>query len=322
MVRVARMYYTERLRQPDIAAQLGISQARVSRLLKRAEAENIVRITVSAPGGIFPDLEEALARAHGLQRAIVVDAPPDEEHLLPELGAAAAYYIETTLRSGDVVGISSWSASLLAAVDALQPMPKLNDVRVVQLLGGIGNPGARIHANRLTQRFAQLVSSDAVYLPSPGLAGSAESARALREDPFVAEAMALFSHLTVALVGIGALEPSGLLASSGNVLSDPELGALRDEGGAVGDIGLRFFDAKGRAVDSPINERVIGITLEQLRSTGRCVAVAGGARKAEAIRAALSGGWVHVLVTDRATAELVLGHGGTTGPFPAPGAGS
>lgn len=307
MVRIARMYYTERRSQPDIAALLGISQARVSRLLRRAETEHIVRITVSAPPGVYPELEESLARAFGLQVAIVVDAPGDtDEQLLPELGAAAAFYLETTLRSGDVVGISSWSASLLATVDALHPLPKLERVRAVQILGGVGNPGARIHANRLTQRFAQLVDGEPVYLPSPGLAGSAESAQALREDQFVAEGMALFDHLTVALVGIGALEPSRLLASSGNAFTREELNALRDRGGAVGDIGLRFFDAGGRPVVSPFDDRVIGITLEQLRAAGRCVAVAGGHRKAVAIHGALAGGWVHVLITDKTTAEMVL----------------
>ena len=305
MVRVARMYYTEDRSQPDIAAALSISQARVSRLLKRAEQEQIVRITVSTPPGVFSEVEEALQQAYGLQLAIVVDAPAEEERLLHELGAAAAFYLETTLRSGDTVGISSWSASLLATVDALRPLPKLAGVRVVQILGGMGNPSARVHAHRLTHRFASLVSGEAVPLPSPGLAGSAESARALREDPFVAETMSLFDHLSLALVGIGALEPSRLLASSGNAFSDREL-AILGEANAVGDIGLRFFDAKGCPVASPLDDRVVGIRLEQLKAVNRCVAIAGGIRKAEAIHGALRGGWVHVLVTDHATAEAML----------------
>jgi DNA-binding transcriptional regulator LsrR (DeoR family) len=307
MTRVARMYYGEGCRQPVIANALGLSQARVSRLLKRAEHEGIVRITVSPPPGVFPNLEEELQRTYGLQFAIVVEGTSDEERLLPELGAAAAYYVETTLRPGDLVGISSWSASLLAMVDAMQPVPKLSGVRVVQILGGVGNPSARVHANRLTHRLAELVSGEVVPLPSPGLAGSPESARALREDPFVATAISMFGKLAVALVGIGALEPSRLLASSGNVLNDYELAGLR-QAGAVGDIGLRFFTADGTPVASPIDERVIGIRLKQLRGVNRCVAVAGGPRKTEAIRGALRGGWVHVLITDRRTAEAILAH--------------
>src|SRR5690242_16647029 len=114
LTRVARLYYTDGLRQPDIAARLDLSQARVSRLLKRAEAEGIVRITVTAPAGVFPDIEEGLQQAYGLKLAIVVDAPggaDNEDRLLAELGAAAAYYLEAVLRSNDVMGISSWSSS-------------------------------------------------------------------------------------------------------------------------------------------------------------------------------------------------------------------
>jgi DNA-binding transcriptional regulator LsrR (DeoR family) len=187
----------------------------------------------------------------------------------------------------------------------MRPLPKLSGVRVVQTLGGVGNPTARIHANRLTHHFAELVNGEAVTLPSPGIAGSAESAQVLRADPFVAATMDLFQDLSIALIGIGALRPSRLLASSGNVFSIDELEQLSHQG-AVGDICLRFFDEAGNAVSGQLDERVIGITLHELKAVGRCIAVAGGARKVSAIRAALRGGWVNTLVTDRATAEGLM----------------
>jgi DNA-binding transcriptional regulator LsrR (DeoR family) len=308
LARVARLYYTDGLRQPEIASRLDLSQARVSRLLKRAEAEGIVRITVTAPPGVFPEIEEELQQAYGLKVAFVVDAPggaDNEDRLLQELGAAAAYYLEAVLRSGDVMGVSSWSSSLLATADAMRPLPKLTGVRVAQILGSVGNPSARLHANRLTQHFAELVNGEMVTLPSPGLAGSAESAKVLREDPYVAATLDLLKDLSLVLVGIGALRPSRLLASSGNVFSREELEELSKQG-AVGDISLRFFDAAGNPVSGRLDERVIGIRLEELKTVGRRIAVAGGTRKTAAIRAALRGGWVNTLITDLATAESLL----------------
>ncbi|MGW8949530.1 sugar-binding transcriptional regulator [Streptomyces sp. NPDC055709] len=305
MTRVARMYYTEGVRQPQIADRLGLSQARVSRLLKRAEEQGIVRITVTAPQGTHPGLEGALQERYGIRLALVVDVPEDDEQrILPELGAAAAYYLEATLRSRDVIGISSWSASLLAVVDHLRAVPGLTGVRVLQVLGGVGDPAAAEHATRLTDRMARALQGTPVHLPSPGVAGSAASAAALREDPFVAAGMALFDEITVALVGIGSLEPSRVLASSGNVFSAAELEELR-AAGAVGDVCLHFFDADGRPTDTGAGtaQRVVGIAPEQLRAVPRCVAVAGGRRKTEAVRAALRGGLVNVLITDRFTAE-------------------
>jgi DNA-binding transcriptional regulator LsrR (DeoR family) len=43
--------------------------------------------------------------------------------------------------------------------------------------------------------------------------------------------------------------------------------------------------------------------LEQLQRVGRSVGIAGGPRKLHAIRGALVGRWVNVLITDRQTAE-------------------
>ena len=308
LARVARLYYTDGLRQPEIASRLDLSQARVSRLLKRAEAEGIVRITVTAPSGVFPEVEDELQQAYGLKVAFVVDAPggaDNEDRLLQELGAAAAYYLEAVLRSGDVMGISSWSSSLLATADAMRPLPKLTGVRVVQVLGGVGDPSARLHANRLTHHFAELVNGEAISLPSPGIVGSPESAQVLREDPYVAATLDLLKDMSLVLVGIGALRPSRLLASSGNVFSRQELEELSGQG-AVGDICLRFFDAAGHPVTGRLDERVIGIRLEELKAISRRIAVAGGTRKTAAIRAALRGGWVNTLITDLATAESLL----------------
>ena len=73
--------------------------------------------------------------------------------------------------------------------------------------------------------------------------------------------------------------------------------------GAVGDVCLRFFDAGGSPVSSEVDRRVIGVTLDQLKHVERSVGVAGGPRKYDAIRGAVLGGWVNVLITDHVTAE-------------------
>ena len=124
-------------------------------------------------------------------------------------------------------------------------------------------------------------------------------------DLFVREALARFRSITVAVVGIGAIQPSRAIASSGNVFSARELRQLVALG-AVGDICLRFFDAQGRPVASALNERVISIELAELVKAGRVVGVAGGRRKLAAIRGALSGQLINVLITDLGTAELLL----------------
>ena len=74
---------------------------------------------------------------------------------------------------------------------------------------------------------------------------------------------------------------------------------------------LRFIDADGNAVVSGLDELVIGVTLDQLKSAKRRVGVAGGNSKYEAVRAAVRGGWVNTLVTDIVTAERLLAEAAT-----------
>jgi DNA-binding transcriptional regulator LsrR (DeoR family) len=305
MAKVARLYYERKARQAEIAAQLDLSQATVSRLLKRAEEEQIVRITVSVPHGAFTELEEALEQRYGLKEAIVVEGGADEDEIVRDLGAAAAAYVETTLKSGEVIGISSWSSTLVAMVDAMHPLPRSVSTKVVQILGGVGDPNAENHATHLTRRMASLTHGEATFLPTPGITGSAEMARIYLEDPFVRPALAQFELVTLALVGIGTVEPSKLLTSSGNIFNGDELDLLRRQG-SVGDICLRFFDQDGAPVITPLNDRVIGMRLEQLQRAPRSVGIAGGPRKLAALRGALGGRWINVLITDRATAERLL----------------
>jgi len=306
MTKVARMYHELDLGQMEIAEQLSLSQPTVSRLLQRAKREKIVRTIVSVPSGVYPDLEDKLQSRYKLRQAIVVDCANDsEEATNREIGAAAAYYLETSLNQNEIIGISSWSETLLAMVDALHPFPRRISAQVVQILGGVGAPNAEVHAARLTGRLADLIHGTVIHLPAPGVVGSAESQRILLNDPYVQEVTTLFNRITLALVGIGAVEPSKLLASSGNIFAPEELDLLKEHG-AVGDICLRFFDRFGQPVLTPLNERVIGMKLEQLCKVDRSVGIAGGQRKFEAIRGALTGGWINVLITDRFIAKRLV----------------
>jgi len=306
MTRVARLYHEEGLNQTEVADRLGLTQVAVSRLLKKAEKHGIVRTTVLTPPGTFADLEGLLEEKFVLTQAIIGDAMRDsEEFVLNAIGSAAAQFVESTLKAGEVIGISSWSASLLSMVDHMHPPRKAENCLVVQMLGGVGNPSAEQHANRLATRLARLVHGNARFLPAPGVVGSGSAAKVLAQDPYVMEVVALFEKVTLALVGVGSIEPSALVASSGNIFSREELEALQRKG-AVGDICLRFYDVNGREVNGAFDGRVIGIDLASLRRVPRSVALCGGKRKFAAILGALRGKWVNTLITDQYTAQRLL----------------
>ena len=305
MAKVARMYYDQGIRQQDITERLNIHQSKISRMLRRAREANIVRISIATPAGSFPELEDALESRFQLKEAVVVDSDGDEERVVRDLGAAAAFYLETTLKPRMIIGISSWSRSLFAMVETLHPNTAASGGKVVQILGGVGSASTHYQAMLLAQRLAGLIGATPVLLQAPGVVGSAEAKTVLVQDPAVMEAARLFAKLDLALVGIGSLDPSPLLASSGNIFSQVERRELR-RAGAVGDICFQFIDETGKLTKSALMDRVIGIDLPTLKASRRVVGIAGGQSKIPAILASLEGRWINVLITDRQTAERLV----------------
>lgn len=305
--RVAQMYHIEGKRQADIAQHLRLSQATVSRMLKRAEAEDIVRTTVIPPVGTYSDLESALRERFNLPEAVVVDCSEDRDGaIMARIGEAAAHLLEVTLAPGEIIGVSSWSQTIFKMVENIHPQKSARAKYVVQTLGGMGDPSVQTHATQLTTRLAKLTGAEPKLLPVQGVTTSREAKLLMLGEPFVRDTMDLFGNITLAIVGIGAVEPSELLARSGNIFSARELADLADAG-AVGDISLRFFDKDGKTVKTPLDDRVIGISLEDLTRIERVIALAGGAKKVDAIAGALRTGVIDMLVTDKFTAERLIG---------------
>jgi DNA-binding transcriptional regulator LsrR (DeoR family) len=172
-------------------------------------------------------------------------------------------------------------------------------------LGGLGDPNKEVHAADLTRRLAQVFGGEAVLLPTPAVAGSREARNTYFEDPFVSQILGQAQSANLAVMGIGAPRLDSILMREGRIVTEQDLESLKNNG-AVGDINLRFFDENGKIVQSNFDQRVIGLTLDEIQRIELVVGVAGGAAKVPAIRGALAGKLVNVLVTDQITAQRVL----------------
>jgi DNA-binding transcriptional regulator LsrR (DeoR family) len=305
MTKIAHLYHEQGLRQSEIASILHISQAKVSRLLKRAGEVGIVRTVVVVSQGVHTDLEQALEDRYGLLEAVVADVDGDESAILAGLGSAGASYLEAVLSGGERIGVSSWSQTLLSVVDRLRPLRTSGADSVVQLVGGVGVASVQAQANRLLSELATLIGASPTFVPAPGLVGGAAMRESLLADPAMESVAANWADLTMALVGIGSLQPSALLQQSGNAIAPADQATLLRLG-AVGDVCTRFFDGAGHLVHSDLDSRIVGIDPETFRAIPRRIGLAGGARKHDAIRAAIAGNWINVVVTDLATARALV----------------
>lgn len=302
---VARLYHVHGVRQREIGSRLGMSQARVSRLLRQAEELGLVRTVISVPEGLHPELEDAIEKGFGVQEVHVVDVPADGPDLSTVLGRAAARQLGDSLTGASTVGFTSWSTTLQAMAFALPEQPRTGARLVVEMLGDLGSPSLQHAAARSTQAMAAALGGEPVFLRTPGVAGSAALRQAAVHDVHVQRALSLLDDLDVAFVGVGPPEVHSQLKAGDNFFSPTQLVHLRTAG-AVGQLNQRFLDAAGRPVPTPLDDLVVGVTLVQLAEARRRVLVAGGVEKRQPIAAALRGGWIDVLITDFDTAMSLV----------------
>ena len=307
MTKVAHLYHNRGLVQSDIAQLLGLSQARVSRLLAAAEEANIIRTVVVPPIGLNSELEEALEKKFGLVQVHVVDASGETDSQRADtLARALATVFELLPLNDKVIGFTSWSRSMRRFVAALNKFPHAKARAVVELVGGIGEPGLQHEATTATERLANLIDAQPMFLRVPGVVATTDVKRAILDSDSHARAtLAAMDNLDIALVGIGNLAFRSERVSEGNFFSLSQFDMIRGKG-AVGEVDLRFLDANGKPIASKLDELVIGVTIEQLKKAERRIGVAGGKDKHEPTLAAIRGGLVNMLVTDQETAEYLL----------------
>jgi DNA-binding transcriptional regulator LsrR (DeoR family) len=305
ITKAARLHYIQGERQAGIAEKMGVSQASVSRFLTLAEEHGIVRTVVVPPEGLFPDLEDGLMDAYGLDAVYVVDVSSREEGVAHTLGTAAARCLAGEFKNGPVLGLTSWSTTLREMARNMEPRANAGITKVVEMLGDLGSPMLQHEAALATLQMAKALDAEAVFLRTPGVMPNAELLKVALADAHIQTALRLLDKVDIAFVGVGPADFHGPLEEGDNFFTAEQLAEVR-AAGAVGQLHQRFIDAHGNPVGTDLDKLVVGITLDQLRKARRKIVVAGGAAKHAAIAAALAGKWIDVLVTDVRTANYLM----------------
>ncbi|WP_026293842.1 sugar-binding transcriptional regulator [Saccharibacillus kuerlensis] len=301
-IEAARLYYLSDYSQQDIAVRLGVSRPTVSRLLQYAKENGFVRISISDPLEDLDALGAELARRFGLQAARVCYSPQNEyREIRQSVAAAAAEYLEETIQDGDIIGIT-WGTTMHALALSLKHKP-VRGVEIVQLKGGVSHSQVPTYAAETANLFAEAFGTIARYLPLPVIFDSFELKRMVEEDRHIQRIIELGRQANVAVFTVGTVEEDALLFKLG-YFDDKQRRMLQAAG--AGDICSRFFDDQGKICSEEVNARTVGIDLEELRRKEKAILVAGGPRKIRAIRAALTGRYANILVTDQFTAISLL----------------
>ncbi len=298
--KVVRAYYEDRLTQQEIGNKYGISRIKVWRLLSKALNDKIVEIKINTPAETNHSLEQQLENKYGLKEVVVVKTESDSQNdVVASIGQAGASYLLKILEGDESLGIS-WGRTILALVNALHNS-NLPNLKIIQMIGGLGYPEEELSGTELTRRMANALNATPKILNSPGIVATSTTCKALKSDPQVSSILKMAKKSSISLVGIGHFSTELGSKKLNSILSEKDIETLGEKG-AVGDISLRFFDKEGQFIKDGINKRVVGLTIDELRNIPRRIAIAGGKHKLTTIKAALKGELINILITDKNTA--------------------
>jgi deoxyribonucleoside regulator len=308
LLEVARAYYEQNHDQAKIAQSLGISRSQVSRYLTQAREQNLVQVRVIAPNERSSKVEASIKeRFPYLKEAIVVPAfNLQPEPLRKTIARAGAQFLDQAVQPGRRVCVGS--GRTLCEVFNWLHQKRVPNVSIVQAMGSVGHEAMEIDFNQMARAAAAAFDASISLLNAPAILGSGSVQELTAANPTIAAALNRAHKADIYLFGVGSIS-SDMIFTRGGIFKEQDLDHLR-QAGSVGNICARFYDIHGKEIHSTFEERIVGITLDDLRSDALTIAVAGGVDKVFPLIGALHGQLIKVLITDEMTAESIIEYEG------------
>ncbi|OIP87354.1 MAG: transcriptional regulator [Rhodobacterales bacterium CG2_30_65_12] len=302
VIEVAWMYYQDGLNQKEIADRLDISRATVVNYLQEAREKGMIRITLAAPAFTTHRAAADLVKKFGLTAAYVVpDEGADEEETFSRVVRGAAAWLPELLTAGDRLGVA-WGKTIYDMAEATEKT-RIEDFAVLQLVGSMATPYG-FTAEACSTRLAQRLGAKVYNLHAPAVLTNRKLAEELRQEPIIHSQLARLESCNKFLFSTGTVAQDSHIVGSGLATLDDLAWNLAR--GARGVICGRFIDAEGHAIHGPLDERMIGIPLENLVGLEMGILVTPGTDKTEASLAAIRGGYVTHMVTCLSVAEELM----------------
>lgn len=295
-------YYHDGLNQSDIAKRLGVSRASVVNYLTEARRREYVRITIDSEIFLNHELSERLRETYGLEQVLVVPSDPTGQAGSNErVARATADWLPHLLEPGDQLGVA-WGETVYRVAE-MAPHLSMEDISVVQLVGSRA-AGLGYAAEVCSSTIARHFGATCVNLHVPLTVSTPELADLLRKEPDISEQLQAVDQCNKVLFACGTVTDSSHIART-RILSLDSLKTHRANG-AAGVICARLIDRDGTPIPTEIDDRMIGITLEQMRAKEMGLLLASGPARVSGAKAAMLGGYATHLVTCSNTAQLLL----------------
>lgn len=294
MLKAALLFYKENVNQTDIAKQLGVSRPTVAALLKESVERGVVKISIQDSEIMNFEQQELLARKYGLQTVRISSATGSKEEVKQEVGNLCATFVENNLKRIQSLGIG-WGSTLNRFVEAAS-YHNFGDLSIVPLIGGIDVTDVKNQSNHLAFTLAQKYNCHVDYFYAPAIAESLEIKQTFEQSQFIQDIIDKGKNVDMAVTAVGNPIESSSYRYLG-YFNDTDIRQMKEKN-VIGDLLATFFNQDGESVMTNISQKMIGVTLEDLRSIKEVVVVASGKEKAPSIQHLLKRDVVDHLIID------------------------
>lgn len=309
--KVCSLYYEDDMRQQEVSDYLGISRATVSRMLKKGKESGIVKVEVINPVQFsYNKLEKALERKYGLKEVIVVESSvlDTKSESVSRVYEKAALYLSQFFKDGDYIGVSM--GHTLHNVAKINRTFEKKNYTFVPLVGGLGQSPVidkvDIQSNKTALDFAKKFGGTYTQFLSPAVFSEKKVMEYFLQEKSVRYIFDDFRKLDTVVMGIGMPQKAESTLLQAGYITEKEFDVFI-ENGLAGDIALQFFDENGETEKfREFNERVAGMPLDMIRKVRNRIGIAAGEKRAEAIKGAIRGGYINMLITNIDAAEKLL----------------
>jgi DNA-binding transcriptional regulator LsrR (DeoR family) len=299
----AWMYYVDELTQSEIAEIVGVSRVTVIKMLQEARDRGVVSIRINTEIAGRAQLARELAHTFNLDAATVIPDGNDDA-LVRRLGEAAALVLADAIKEGDIIGVA-WGRTVLEAARAISLPGPIDSLTVVQVAGSsTGTSTTAFSPELCSSLLANRLSAHCVNLLTPALLSTAALRDQLLAESSIQKQFSIIRSANRILFGVGDVGPGSTVRQAELLDTDTIDGFCAS--GAVAAIISRFIGPDGEPMSGAIHDRMIGITLDELKTIPYRLCVAGGRRKITAVLAALRGGYATNLITDASTARSLI----------------
>lgn len=312
LIKAAELYYRDGLSQQEIAKKLHTSRTSISRALIQARNEGYVQIRIQYPEQSNLGLERELEEKYGLTEALIA-VPAYDQSSDQEVAFQAVDYTLRVLKKNMVLGMT-WGRAMHGFVEQLAQDERLRSLsfRNVKIVPFLGTPGvtqldswdATTYSNTLATKVGNLLHCASYNLSAPMYVDGEKEKELIEGIDEISKVLHMAETADMALIGIGSMQKDSSIIKAG-IRTEEEYKELIQKG-AVGEVVGRIYDKNGQTVDEDLQRKMIGISLDKIAKIPVRVGISYGKDKIEAIKGAIAGGLVNVLVTDVPTAELLL----------------